>query len=144
MTIPDGICRISSVGNEKYRLAFYDSDTVKANDSSNVKVEIKNESGGQRIRFNDKGVNPSTSDWFGYSTNLKSDNRVVQRTEKENLTGDNLLWAVTSAGSDQYTIKVWNADYAWTLPSSPKNPSDIYLEPAEGKRGQLWKIEKAD
>ncbi|CAE6459605.1 unnamed protein product [Rhizoctonia solani] len=143
MSISDGIYRIFNVGNDKYRLAFYDSDTLKANDSSNVKVEIKNDSGGQRIRFNDEGVNPSTSDWFGYNTNLQPDNRVIQRTEKQGLTGDNLLWAVTSAGSDQYTIKIWNADAAWTLPSSPKNPSDIYLEPAEGKKTQLWKIEKA-
>ncbi|CAE6345940.1 unnamed protein product [Rhizoctonia solani] len=143
MSLSDGIYKISSVGNDKYRLAFYDSDTVKANDSSNVKVEIKNETGGQRIRFNDSGVNPSTSDWFGYNTDLKPDNRVVQRTDKQGLTGDNLLWAVTSAGPDQYTIKVWNGDHAWSLPDSPKNPSDIYLEPAAGKPGQLWKIAKA-
>ncbi|CAE6449057.1 unnamed protein product [Rhizoctonia solani] len=143
MSLSDGSYKISNVGNDKYRLAFYDSDTVKVNDSSNVKVEIKNDTGGQRIRFNDSGVNPSTSDWFGYNTDLKPDNRVVQRTDKQGLTGDNLLWAVTSAGPDQYSIKVWNGDAAWTLPSSPKNPSDIYLEPAEGKPGQLWKIVKA-
>ncbi|GAB1518219.1 hypothetical protein RhiTH_001278 [Rhizoctonia solani] len=143
MSISDGIYKISNVGSSAYRLAFYDSDTVKANDSSNVKVEIKNQSGGQMIRFNDSGVNPSTSDWFGYSTNLKSDNRVIQRTEKQGLTGDNLLWAVTSAGPGQYSIKVWNENAAWTLPSTPSNPSDIYLEPAEGQKGQLWKIVEA-
>ncbi|CAE6501661.1 unnamed protein product [Rhizoctonia solani] len=143
MSLSDGIYRISNVGNKKYRLAFYDSDTVKANDSSTVRVEIKNESGGQRVRFNDSKVNPSTSDWFGYNTDLKPDNRLIQRTNKQGLTGDNLLWAITSAGSEQYYIKVWNADIAWTLPSSPGNPSDIYLEPAQGEQNQLWKIEAA-
>ncbi|CUA73138.1 hypothetical protein RSOLAG22IIIB_10574 [Rhizoctonia solani] len=143
MSLSDGIYKISNVGNDKYRLAFYDSDTVKANDSSNVKVEIKNVTSGHQIRFNDSGVNPSTSDWFGYNTDLKPDNRVIQRTGKQNLTGDNLLWAVTSAGPDQYNIKVWNGNAAWTLPDSPKNPSDINIEPAEGKQSQLWKIVKA-
>ncbi|CAE6534964.1 unnamed protein product [Rhizoctonia solani] len=143
MSISDGIYRIFNVGNEKYRLAFYDSDTVKANDSSNVKVEIKNVTSGQQIRFNDSGVNPSTSDWFGYNTNLKPNNRVIQRTNKQGLTGDNLLWAITSAGPEQYSIKVWNGDAAWTLPSNPGNPTDINLEPSGGKPEQLWKIEKA-
>ncbi|CAE6474307.1 unnamed protein product [Rhizoctonia solani] len=142
MSLSSGIYRISNVGNDKYRLAFYDSDTVKANDSSNVTVEIKNQSGGQMIRFNDSGVNPSTIE-LSSTLPLQSDNRVIQRTEKQGLSGDNLLWAVTSAGSDQYSIKVWNEDAAWTLPSSPSNPSDIYLEPAEGQKGQLWKIVKA-
>ncbi|CAE6431478.1 hypothetical protein RSOLAG1IB_10310 [Rhizoctonia solani AG-1 IB] len=143
MSIEDGSYRIFNGGNEKYALAFYDSDTVKLNITGNVRVEIKSQSGGQMIRFNDSRVNPRTSNWFGYNTNLKPDKRVIQRTEKHGLMGENLLWAITSAGSGLYTIKVWNADAAWTLPSDPRNPSDIYLEPAQGLKGQLWKIEKA-
>ncbi|CAE6447943.1 unnamed protein product [Rhizoctonia solani] len=89
MSLSDGIYKIFNVGNDKYRLAFYDSDTVKANDSSN------------------------------------SNSPVIQRTEKQGLSGDNLLWAVTTTGGkDEYSIKVWNQNAAWTLPSSPKNPSD--------------------
>ncbi|GAB1525689.1 hypothetical protein RhiTH_008852 [Rhizoctonia solani] len=143
MALPDGRYRIFNAENEKYAPAFYDSDTVKMNITGNVDLEIKNESGAQMIRFNDRRVNPSTSNWFGYNTNLQPDNRVIQRTEKHGLTGDNLLWAITPAGSDLYSIKVWNADAAWTLPDNPRNPTDIYLEPAEGKRSQLWKIREA-
>ncbi|CAE6466283.1 unnamed protein product [Rhizoctonia solani] len=127
MALPDGRYRIFNAENEKYAPAFYDSDTVKMNITGNVDLEIKNESGAQMIRFNDR----------------RPDNRVIQRTEKHNLTGDNLLWAITPAGSDLYSIKVWNADAAWTLPDNPRNPTDIYLEPAEGKRSQLWKIREA-
>ncbi|KAF8705348.1 hypothetical protein RHS03_05362, partial [Rhizoctonia solani] len=134
MSLSSGIYRISNVGNDKYRLAFYDSDTVKANDSSNVTVEIKNQSGGQMIRFNDSGVNPSTSDWFGYGTNLKA-RCSTYSSPKANPS--------YSESDSRYRIKVWNEDAAWTLPSSPSNPSDIYLEPAEGQKGQLWKIVKA-
>jgi hypothetical protein len=94
MSIEDGSYRIFNGGNEKYALAFYDSDTVKLNITGNVsitslcmiisplsyftlamkykvRVEIKSQSGGQMIRFNDSRVNPRTSNWFGYNTNLK-------------------------------------------------------------------------
>ncbi|CAE6522361.1 unnamed protein product [Rhizoctonia solani] len=137
MSLPDGIYKIFTINN--YRLAFYGYEHVQVNDSSNVTVEIKNETGGQRIRFNDKSVNPSTSDWFGYSTNLQSDNRVIQASEKQGLTGDNLLWAITPAGG-LFHIKIWNADFAWTVPENAGNSSDIFLEPSRGSPGQQWQI----
>ncbi|KAF8671124.1 hypothetical protein RHS04_08512 [Rhizoctonia solani] len=116
MALPDGRYRIFNAENEKYAPAFYDSDTVKMNITGNVDLEIKNESGAQMIRFNDR----------------RPDNRVIQRTEKHGLTGDNLLWAITPAGSDLYSIKVWNADAAWTLPDNPRNPTDVDLSGACG------------
>ncbi|CAE6431109.1 unnamed protein product [Rhizoctonia solani] len=140
MSFPEGRYRISSVHPENYRLAFYGHWAVQANVSSHVTVEIVNESGAQKIRFNDHSITPSTSDWFGHENNLDPESRVVQQTPERGLTGQNLLWAITPSGPDVYFIKVWNGDFAWTIPEDPKNPTDILLQPAEGLPNQHWKI----
>ncbi|KAG8702196.1 hypothetical protein FRC11_011628 [Ceratobasidium sp. 423] len=146
MPIPDGRYRIWNAGNPVYRLSYYDGvQYVQANDSSNTTVEIQTVTEGQRIRFNDPTVSPSTTDWFGYENNFTSeDSRVVQSTGKQGLSGENLIWAITPAGPGIYSIKIWNDDYAWTLPEDPKNPSDIYLRHAEGEYLQLWNIQPVD
>ncbi|CAE6396911.1 unnamed protein product [Rhizoctonia solani] len=126
MSLDNGIYKISCVYPDNYQLAFYDDWALHANDSSNVTVEIVNEFGAQKIRFNDK----------------TSENHVIVATQARGLTGENLLWAITPAGPDVYFIKVWNGDFSWTIPPGPepKNPSDVILLPAHGLPHQHWKI----
>ncbi|KAF8671122.1 hypothetical protein RHS04_08511 [Rhizoctonia solani] len=90
MALSDGICGMFNIGNDNYPLAFCGSDTVKLNNSSTVSTILL------------CMANPSTSDWFGYGTNLKSDNRVIQRAGDQGLADDNLLRAIASPVSDQY------------------------------------------
>ncbi|KAF8595833.1 hypothetical protein BDV93DRAFT_611205 [Ceratobasidium sp. AG-I] len=129
--LPDGSYHIfSTVGD--FRLAWYEGDSVKANDSSNVLVEIKTVYGGYQLRYNNQGTK---SPWFGASDNLSDDDRVLLNND----TG--FVWSITAAGSGLYKIAIFNKNAVWYLRDGFTSGSSVQLAEAEGRGSELWNLQ---